>query len=329
MRYLLEAVSFFHIISNAHQDLKPENVLLNDNISDFGFSCHLESREKLWEFFGTPGYLAPEIFKCSMDKTHTGYSKKVDLWACGVILFTFLTGSSSFWHQHLILILCMIMEGQYQFISPKWMMFKYHQRPDLMVAASGSWEAPDSRASITTLLLWSLWRQPNLDPHLLPVVPRGSLDNNGCWISDLKHPPCSTTDQKCTIEGSLCTVAYLAPHWKLTRVLGEEGWATKSGSPFPELAALIFPHHWYRRGEGLSFCQQGWGTAGSGLAPQIWKLTKGHLTKRRIFNILLPLSSLRPPCLAVWSKSQSPALSTYHYWSGLCHQSWGKRKSLR
>ncbi|MEQ2212518.1 hypothetical protein XENOCAPTIV_000798, partial [Xenoophorus captivus] len=28
---------------------------------------------------GTPGYLAPEILKCSMDEMHPGYGKEVDL----------------------------------------------------------------------------------------------------------------------------------------------------------------------------------------------------------------------------------------------------------
>ncbi|XP_009248931.1 phosphorylase b kinase gamma catalytic chain, liver/testis isoform isoform X3 [Pongo pygmaeus] len=124
MRSLLEAVSFLHANNIVHRDLKPENILLDDNmqirLSDFGFSCHLEPSEKLRELCGTPGYLAPEILKCSMDETHPGYGKEVDLWACGVILFTLLAGSPPFWHRRQILMLRMIMEGQYQFSSPEW-----------------------------------------------------------------------------------------------------------------------------------------------------------------------------------------------------------------
>ncbi|XP_064150964.1 phosphorylase b kinase gamma catalytic chain, liver/testis isoform isoform X2 [Loxodonta africana] len=124
MRSLLEAVSFLHANNIVHRDLKPENILLDDNmqirLSDFGFSCHLEPGERLRELCGTPGYLAPEILRCSMDETHPGYGKEVDLWACGVILFTLLAGSPPFWHRRQILMLRMIMEGRYQFSSPEW-----------------------------------------------------------------------------------------------------------------------------------------------------------------------------------------------------------------
>ncbi|XP_073723112.1 phosphorylase b kinase gamma catalytic chain, liver/testis isoform [Misgurnus anguillicaudatus] len=124
MRALLEAVEYLHSQNIVHRDLKPENVLLDDQghikLSDFGFSVQLGRKEKLRELCGTPGYLAPEILKCSMDETHEGYGKEVDLWACGVILFTLLAGSPPFWHRKQLLMLRMIMDGRYQFSSPEW-----------------------------------------------------------------------------------------------------------------------------------------------------------------------------------------------------------------
>ncbi|XP_053327542.1 phosphorylase b kinase gamma catalytic chain, liver/testis isoform isoform X2 [Spea bombifrons] len=124
MRSLLEAVSYLHTNNIVHRDLKPENILMDDclniKLSDFGFSCILNPPEKLRELCGTPGYLAPEILKCSMDETHPGYGHEVDLWACGVIMFTLLAGSPPFWHRRQMLMLRMIMEGRFQFGSPEW-----------------------------------------------------------------------------------------------------------------------------------------------------------------------------------------------------------------
>ncbi|XP_060704464.1 phosphorylase b kinase gamma catalytic chain, skeletal muscle/heart isoform-like isoform X2 [Hemiscyllium ocellatum] len=124
MRALLEVVQFLHSKNIVHRDLKPENVLLDDDmnikLSDFGFSLQLGPGKKLKELCGTPGYLAPEILLCSMDETHPGYSKEVDLWSCGVIMYTLLSGSPPFWHRKQMLMLRMIMDGNYNFDSPEW-----------------------------------------------------------------------------------------------------------------------------------------------------------------------------------------------------------------
>lgn len=98
----------------------------------------------LIDLCGTPGYLAPETLACSMYENVPGYGMEVDMWACGVILFTLyvsysllisftyigsniyalftyrLSGSPPFWHRRQIIMLRMIMEGNYSFSSPEW-----------------------------------------------------------------------------------------------------------------------------------------------------------------------------------------------------------------
>ncbi|XP_070340615.1 phosphorylase b kinase gamma catalytic chain, skeletal muscle/heart isoform isoform X3 [Equus asinus] len=124
MRALLEVICALHKLNIVHRDLKPENILLDDNmnikLTDFGFSCQLEPGEKLREVCGTPSYLAPEIIECSMNDDHPGYGKEVDMWSTGVIMYTLLAGSPPFWHRKQMLMLRMIMSGNYQFGSPEW-----------------------------------------------------------------------------------------------------------------------------------------------------------------------------------------------------------------
>lgn len=69
---------------------------------------------------GTPGYLAPETLKCNMFDDAPGYSREVDIWACGVIMFTLLVGCPPFWHRKQMIMLRNIMEGKYSFMSPEW-----------------------------------------------------------------------------------------------------------------------------------------------------------------------------------------------------------------
>ncbi|XP_011865880.1 PREDICTED: phosphorylase b kinase gamma catalytic chain, skeletal muscle/heart isoform isoform X2 [Vollenhovia emeryi] len=124
MRQVFEGVQHVHNQGIVHRDLKPENILLDDNlnvkITDFGFARLLKHGEKLEDLCGTPGYLAPEVLKCNMFDNTEGYGFEVDIWACGVIMFTLLVGCPPFWHRKQMVMLRNIMEGNYSFTSPEW-----------------------------------------------------------------------------------------------------------------------------------------------------------------------------------------------------------------
>lgn len=124
MKQLFEAVEFIHSQGIVHRDLKPENILLDDElnvkVTDFGFATTLGPGETLSELCGTPGYLAPELLKASMYESSEGYDKQVDMWACGVIMYTLLVGFPPFWHRKQMVMLRNIMEGKYEFCSPEW-----------------------------------------------------------------------------------------------------------------------------------------------------------------------------------------------------------------
>lgn len=124
MRQIFEGVEYIHGKNIVHRDLKPENILLDENhnvkITDFGFARQLKEGEKLNDLCGTPGYLAPETLRCNMFEGSPGYSQEVDIWACGVIMFTLLVGCPPFWHRKQMVMLRNIMEGKYSFTSPEW-----------------------------------------------------------------------------------------------------------------------------------------------------------------------------------------------------------------
>lgn len=124
MKQIFEGVQHIHSKNIVHRDLKPENILLDDNlnikITDFGFAKWLAEGEELHELCGTPGYLAPETLRCNMVEDSGGYSYEVDIWACGVIMYTLLVGCPPFWHRKQMVMLRNIMEGKFSFSSPEW-----------------------------------------------------------------------------------------------------------------------------------------------------------------------------------------------------------------
>ncbi|EQL03076.1 hypothetical protein G6O67_007447 [Ophiocordyceps sinensis] len=133
-----------------HRDIKPENILFNPipiipsknpqpkqpgdedkvdegefipghgaggigeiKIADFGLS------KIVWESStmtpcGTVGYTAPEIVKDER------YSKSVDMWALGCVLYTLLCGFPPFYDESIEVLTEKVAKGQYTFLSPWW-----------------------------------------------------------------------------------------------------------------------------------------------------------------------------------------------------------------
>lgn len=82
-------------------------------IADFGLS------KVVWESStmtpcGTVGYTAPEIVKDER------YSKSVDMWALGCVLYTLLCGFPPFYDESIQVLTEKVARGQYTFLSPWW-----------------------------------------------------------------------------------------------------------------------------------------------------------------------------------------------------------------
>ena len=80
-------------------------------------SCSQFKREFASFFLG---YMAPELLRSSQSDDAPGYGRPVDLWACGVILYTLLSGLPPFWHRKQHLMFRMIVEGQYTMTGSEW-----------------------------------------------------------------------------------------------------------------------------------------------------------------------------------------------------------------
>ncbi|EGV64887.1 kinase-like protein [Yamadazyma tenuis ATCC 10573] len=82
-------------------------------LADFGLS------KQIWEHntktpCGTVGYTAPEIVRDER------YSKEVDMWAIGCVLYTLLCGFPPFYDERIDTLTEKVAKGEYTFLSPWW-----------------------------------------------------------------------------------------------------------------------------------------------------------------------------------------------------------------
>jgi len=92
-------MGYLHEFGIIYRDLKPENLLLSYQghivMTDFGLAKEglLRSQDTTKTFCGTPEYLAPEIISGG------NYTKAIDWWAVGTLIYEMLTGLPPFYSQ--------------------------------------------------------------------------------------------------------------------------------------------------------------------------------------------------------------------------------------
>eukprot|EP00562_Extubocellulus_spinifer_P005422 CAMPEP_0178520944 /NCGR_PEP_ID=MMETSP0696-20121128/27681_1 /TAXON_ID=265572 /ORGANISM="Extubocellulus spinifer, Strain CCMP396" /LENGTH=497 /DNA_ID=CAMNT_0020151849 /DNA_START=103 /DNA_END=1596 /DNA_ORIENTATION=- len=117
------ALVYMHQKNIIHRDLKPENLLLthkprsgNDvdvKIIDFGLS-KVMAQPVAQSFLGTRGYLAPEMLQ------RQEYTRSVDAWALGVIVFVLLCGCLPFDDDSQMIPTDAMVRTKFQLRFPRW-----------------------------------------------------------------------------------------------------------------------------------------------------------------------------------------------------------------
>jgi len=95
---ILSALTYIHAHGVIHCDVKPANIILQDNralLTDFGFAKDLALKviTQPGTFFGTPNYMPPEQFQGKRDDPRN------DIYAAGAVLYHMLVGEPPYGNQ--------------------------------------------------------------------------------------------------------------------------------------------------------------------------------------------------------------------------------------
>lgn len=103
MLALLKGIKHIKDHNIVHRDIKPFNLIFKDSVDistlkiiDFGLSCYMFESSQPFKICGTPGFIAPEIFKVERFRGWTTLNSSLDIYSLGVIFHYLLFGKFLF-----------------------------------------------------------------------------------------------------------------------------------------------------------------------------------------------------------------------------------------
>lgn len=94
-------------------------------LADFGLAKQLATNTIAQTPCGTTGYTAPEVFVCHHNNNiytnnSNSYSKAVDIWSMGCVLYTILCGFPPFYDENIEVLTENVTKGRFTFLQPWW-----------------------------------------------------------------------------------------------------------------------------------------------------------------------------------------------------------------
>jgi serum/glucocorticoid-regulated kinase 2 len=187
------ALGELHRNTIVYRDLKPENVLLDDEghvrITDFGLSKDGVTTTNLTNTFcGTPEYLAPEVIRGS------GYGHPVDWWSLGTLTYEMLTGLPPFFNENLHVMYEKIIRGKLAFPSyissgaKAFLKATLERDPAKRCGSNGGVDEIKAHPWFSDID-WEKLAAKKVDPPFKPTVEEGKMTTNNVDDEFLSEMP--------------------------------------------------------------------------------------------------------------------------------------------
>lgn len=177
---IARGMEYVHSQGIVHRDLKPENVLVDEElhlkVADFGVSCEEACCNLVKDKAGTCRWMAPEVIKGK------SCSRKVDVYAFGLILFALVAGEIPF--------------GGLTPVQIAFAVASKNLRPDI----------PEQCPQAMRLLIEQCWSlQPEKRPEFWQIVK--ALEQFQAWLTHeqtlnmvIRIPTCEDHKHRCLLQ---------------------------------------------------------------------------------------------------------------------------------